>query len=125
MKSFEELTYEYYQVCEQIQAAQEAKVKLEEEILAHHTVGMSDWKNSIDTGTSNFDINEHAKLRIVRSNKVTVNADTARSLGIDCWRTKLELDKRKFDALSDDNKALASDAITIEPGKPSLKIILK
>ena len=125
MKDFETLTYEYYQVVEQIRNLTDLKGELEKQIIDHPSVGMSDWQDSLESGVKNFEINEFAKLKIVRSNKVKVDAEIANSLGLDCWREKIELDKRKFDALSDEEKALAESALTIEPAKPSVSIILK
>ena len=125
MKDFKTLTYEYYQAVEQIRRFTDLKGELEKQIINHPSVGMSDWEESIETGTKNFEINEFAKLKIVRANKVKVDAEIANSLGLDCWREKLELDKRKFDALSDDEKALVESALTIEPSKPSVSIVLK
>ena len=125
MKDFETLTYEYYQAVEQIRHLTDLKGELEKQIINHPSVGMSDWKDSLESGVKNFEINEFAKLKIVRANKVKVDAEIANSLGLDCWREKIELDKRKFDALSDAEKALAESAITIEPVKPSVSIVLK
>ena len=125
MKDFQSLTYEYYQVVEQIRNLTCLKGELEKQIINHPSVGMSGWKDSLETGVKNFEINEFAKLKIVRTNKVKVDAEIANSLGLDCWRKKIELDKRKFDALSDEGKALAESALTIEPAKPSVSIILK
>ena len=125
MKDIETLTYEYYQAVEQIRRLTDLKGELEKQIINHPSVGMSDWEDSLESGVKNFEINEFAKLKIVRSNKVKVDAEIANSLGLDCWREKIELDKRKFDALSDDEKALAESALTIEPVKPSVSIVLK
>ena len=125
MKDFETLTYEYYQVVEQIRRLTDLKGELEKQIINHPSVGMSDWKDSLESGVKNFEINEFAKLKIVRTNKVKVDAEIANSLGLDCWREKIELDKRKFDALSDEEKVLAENALTIEPAKPSVSIVLK
>ena len=125
MKDFGILTYEYYQVVEQIRRLTNLKGELEKQIINHHSVGMSDWEDNLETGVKNFEINEFAKLKIVRTNKVKVDAAIANSLGLDCRREKIELDKRKFDALSDDEKALAESALTIEPVKPSVSIVLK
>ena len=125
MKDFETLTYEFYQVVEQIRHLTDLKCELEKQIINHPSVGMSDWEDSLESGVKNFEINEFAKLKIVRANKVKVDAEIANSLGLDCWREKIELDKRKFDALSDEEKALAESAITIEPAKPSVSILLK
>ena len=125
MKDFVLLTYEYYKVAEKIMHLTNLKGELEKQIINHPSVGMSDWEDSLESGVKNFEINEYAKLKIVRSNKVKVDAEIANSLGLDCWREKIELDKRKFDALSDDEKALAESAITIEPAKPSVSIVLK
>ena len=125
MKDIETLTYEYYQAVEQIRRLTDLKGELEKQIINHPSVGMSDWKDSLESGVKNFEINEFAKLKIVRANKVKVDAEIANSLGLDCWREKIELDKRKFDALSDEEKALAESAITIEPAKPSVSIVLK
>ena len=125
MKDIGTLTYEYYQVVEHIRRLTDLKGELEKQIINHPSVGMSDWKDSLESGVKNFEINEFAKLKIVRANKVKVDAEIANSLGLDCWREKIELDKRKFDALNDEEKALAESAITIEPAKPSVSILLK
>lgn len=119
----EDVTWKYYQVCEQIAHLNELKVELEAKILKE--VGLQDWQNNLDAGTSNFEINEHAALKITRSNKFTVNQEKAAKLHVDCWRVKYEVDKRKFDELPGFVKSEVEKIITIKPNKPIVKINLK
>ena len=119
----EDLTWKYYQVCEQIAHLNELKDELEVEILKE--AGFQDWQNNLNAGTSNFEINEHAALKVTRSNKFVVNQDKASKLSVDCWRVKYELDKRKFDELPDFVKGEVEKVLTIKPNKPIVKINLK
>ena len=119
----EELTWKYYQVCEQIAHLNELKAELEAEILKER--GFSNWQNNLDAGTSNFEINEFATLKITRSNKFVVDQDKASKLSVNCWRVKYELDKRRFDELPDFVKSEVEKVLTIKPNKPTLKINLK
>ena len=119
----EDVTWKYYQVCEQITHLNELKAELEAEILKE--AGIQDWQNNLDAGTSNFEINEYADLKITRSNKFAVDQDKASKLSVDCWRVKYELDKRKFDELPDFVKSEVEKVLTIKPNKPVLKINLK
>ena len=119
----EKLTWNYYQVCEQITHLNKLKAELEVEILKLQ--GFSNWENNLDAGTSNFEINEHASLKVTRSNKFVVDQDKASKLHVDCWRVKYELDKRKFDELPDFVKNEVEKVLTIKPNKPILKINLK
>ena len=119
----EELTWKYYKVCEQIAHLNELKSELEAEILKE--VGFSEWENNLEAGTSNFEINEHAALKVTRSNKFVVNQEKASKLSVDCWRVKYELDKRKFDKLPDSVKGEVEKVLTIKPNKPIVKINLK
>ena len=119
----EDVTWKYYQVCEQIAHLNELKAELEAEILKE--AGLQDWQNNLDRGTSNFEINEHAALKVTRSNNFVVDQDKASNLHVDCWRVKYELDKRKFDELPDSVKSEVEKVLTIKPNKPFLKINLK
>ena len=119
----EDVTWKYYQVCEQITHLNVLKAELEAEILKES--GLQDWQNNLDCGTSNFEINEHAALKVTRSNKFLVDQDKASKLSVDCWRVKYELDKRKFDELPDFVKNEVEKVLTIKPNKPILKINLK
>lgn len=119
----EDVAWKYYQVCEQIAHLNELKAELEAEILKE--VGLQDWQNDLDAGASNFKINDHADLKITRSNKFAVDQDKASKLSVDCWRVKYELDKRKFDELPDFVKSEVEKLLTIKPNKPIVKINLK
>ena len=119
----ENVTWKYYQVCEQIAHLNELKAELEAEILKE--VGLQDWQNNLDAGTSNFEINEFAALKVTRSNKFVVDQEKAAKLSVDCWRVQYELDKRKFDELPDFVKSEVDKVLTIKPNKPIVKINLK
>ena len=90
MKDFGTLTYEYYQVVDALRRLTDLKGDLEKQIINHPSVGMSGWEDNLETGVKNFEINEFAKLKIVRTNKGKIDAEIANSLGLDCWRKKIK-----------------------------------
>lgn len=97
------------------QALDEMK-KTEMDLRAQVVKAMGDGRHNLGHG---------AVLTVSTPERIAVDSTMAASMDGGPWRVKYDLDKSKYNRLSDNEKAAYNTAITTKPGAPVVKFEIK